>query len=74
MSSIELLKQVEALPARERRKLMQAVLALEEQTTSRARGKAKRVRWPDVEARARRIFGERVLPNLILLEREEAAF
>jgi len=34
--------------------------------------KTKRVRWPDVEARARRIFGERVLPNLVLLEREES--
>ena len=74
MSSIELLKQVEALPAGERRKFTQAVLALEEQMTSRARGKSKRVKWPDVEARARRIFGERVLPNLVMLEREEAAF
>jgi len=34
---------------------------------------AKRVEWPDVEARAKRIFGSRVLPNLVLLEREEAA-
>ena len=30
--------------------------------------------WPDVEARAKRIFGDRVLPNLVLLEREEAPF
>jgi hypothetical protein len=70
MSASELLKQVKALPARERRKFLLAVLALEEQT----RGKAGRVKWPDVEARARCIFGERVLPNLVLLEREEAAF
>jgi hypothetical protein len=74
MSSTELLKQVEALPARERRKFMLAILALEEQTASQAKGKIKRVKWPDVEARARRIFGERALPNLVLLEREEAAF
>jgi len=32
------------------------------------------VKWPDVEARAKRIFGDRVLPNLVLVEREETAF
>ena len=74
MSAIELLKQVKALPARERRRFVLAVLALEERTTSQARGNAKRVMWPEVEARARRIFGERVLPNLVLLEREEVVF
>src|SRR6266853_6877719 len=74
MSAIELLKQVKALPPRERQKFVLAVLTLEEEATSGAKGKAKRVKWPDVEARARRIFGERVLPNLVLLEREEAAF
>jgi hypothetical protein len=31
------------------------------------------VTWPDIEARAKRIFGDPVLPNLVLLEREEAA-
>ena len=36
--------------------------------------KAKQVKWPDVEARAKRIFGDRRLPNLVLLEREERAF
>ena len=53
---------------------MRAVLAFEEPTANTARGKAKRVKWPDIEARARRTFGERVLPNLVLLERDEAAF
>ena len=28
---------------------------------------------PDVEARARRIFGNRIIPNLVLLEREESS-
>jgi hypothetical protein len=74
MSAIELLKQVKALPPRERQKFVLAVLTLEEEATSQPKAKAKRVTWPDVEARARRIFGERVLPNLVLLEREEAAF
>ena len=74
MSATELLKQVKAMPAREREKFLRAVLTLEEQSPERAAGKTRRVRWPDVEERARRIFGKRVLPNLVLLEREEAAF
>jgi len=47
---------------------------MEEETTSRSSGRKKRVKWPDVAVRAKRIFGERVFPNLVLLEREEAAF
>ena len=74
MSAIELLKQVKALPPRERQKFVLAVLTLEDESASQAKAPAKRVKWPDVEARARRIFGARVLPNLVLLEREEAAF
>jgi hypothetical protein len=34
----------------------------------------KRVNWPDIEARTKRIFGNRILPNWVLLEREEAPF
>lgn len=74
MSAVELLRQVKALPARERQKFLLAVLTLEEETVDRGHRKPRRVKWPDVEARARRIFGDRVLPNLVLLEREEAAF
>jgi len=73
MSSAELLKRVKALPARERRRFVLAVLQLEEAPTPQRRPQPKRVRWPDVEARARRIFGNRVLPNLALTEREESA-
>jgi hypothetical protein len=29
------------------------------------------VTWPDVEARGKRIVGDHVLPNLVLLERDE---
>ena len=72
MSATELLKQVKAMPTREREKFLWAVLTLEDKST--VREKTKRVKWPDVEARTRRIFGDRVLPNLVLLEREEAAF
>jgi hypothetical protein len=72
MSATELLKQVKALPASEREKFLLAVLALEEDAHGRSNGRKKRVTWPDVEARAKRIFGNRVLPNLVLLEREDA--
>jgi len=74
MSAIELLEQVKALPPRERQKLVLAILTLEEEAASQPTSKKRRVKWPDVEARARRIFGERVMPNLVLLEREEAAY
>ncbi len=72
MSTVELLKQVEALPAREREKFVLALLKLEGKPTH-AKRKNGRVKWPDVEARAKRIFGNRVLPNLVLLERQEEA-
>jgi hypothetical protein len=48
---------------------MREILALREgprQPTSR---RSSRITWPDVEARAKRIAGDRVLPNLVLLER-----
>jgi hypothetical protein len=71
MSTGELLKQVKALPRRERQKVFKAILALEENEQAERPMKTKRVKWPDVEARAKRIFGNRVLPNLVLLDREE---
>ena len=74
VSATELLKQVKALPDRERQKLFLAILSLEEAAAPRMPAKTKRVKWPDVEARAKRIFGNRVLPNLVLLEREESPF
>ena len=74
MSVVELLKQVKALPARQREKLFLAILALEEESPVQATRSSKRVKWPDVEARGKRIFGDRVLPNLVLLEREETPF
>lgn len=71
MSTSELLKQVKALPRRERQKVFKAILELEENEQPQRPMKTKRVKWPDVEARAMRIFGDRVLPNLVLLDREE---
>jgi len=74
MSVVELIKQLKALPAREREKVFSAILALDEEAPASPKKETKRVRWPDVEARAKRIFGDRVLPNLVLLEREENPF
>ena len=70
MSAVELLRQVKSLSVREREKFVIAVLDLDE-TKPTQHSRAKRLKWPDVEARARRIFGRRTLPNLVLLEREE---
>jgi hypothetical protein len=74
VSAVELLKKVSALPEREREKFLVAVLQLEAKAPHKPKGKSKRVKWPDVEARARRITGDRMLPNMVLLEREEEAF
>ena len=71
MNAPRLLDQVKALPLRERRKFLAAVRTLEKETPARPTKRVKRIEWPDVHARAKRIFGNRVLPNLVLIEREE---
>ncbi len=72
MSTAELVEQVKALPARERRRFVEIILTLEEDLTP-LRAPTERVRWPDVEARAKRIFGNKIMPNLVLLECEESS-
>jgi hypothetical protein len=72
VSAVELIRQVKALPAREREKFLLAVLTLKDEP-NKPKKKSRRIKWPDVEARAKRIFGKQVLPNLVLLEREEQA-
>ena len=72
MSTAELVEQVKALPARERRRFVEIILALEEDVTP-SPASAERVKWPDLKARAKRIFGNKTLPNLVLLEREESS-
>ena len=71
MRAAELLDQVRALPSRERDRFLAAVQRLERKKSARPRTPAKHVTWPDIEARAKRIFGARVLPNLVLAERDE---
>ncbi|MCP5520832.1 MAG: hypothetical protein H7A46_04725 [Verrucomicrobiales bacterium] len=72
MSAVELIEQVKALSAPEREELLLAVLALDEEPTPSGQ-EERRAEWPDVEARTRRVFGDRLLPNLVMLEREESA-
>ena len=72
MSAVELLRKVEALPARERERFLLALFKLEAKPSD-ANRKGRRVKWPDIEARAKRIFGKRVFPNLVMLERQEEA-
>ena len=72
IAAVEPLKQVEALPAREQEKFLLALLKLKGKP-AHAKRKNGRVTWPDVEERAKRIFGNRILPNLVLLERLEEA-
>jgi hypothetical protein len=71
MSAVELIQQVKAMPSRERQKLVLALLSLVETESVAKPSRSRRVKWPNVGARARRIFGNRKLPNLVLMEREE---
>jgi hypothetical protein len=72
MSANDLLEKVKALPARERRKFLACVRELEEGVAAPVpRPRKKPVRWPDAAARRRRIFGDKILPNLVLLARDE---
>ena len=75
MSLTQLLKYVKAPPTRQRERLVHEILALEAKRDARppSRRTEIRVMWPNVEARAKRIVGDRVLPSLVLLERGEEA-
>jgi hypothetical protein len=68
VSAVDLLKKVQALPPNEREKFVFALLESEETASSAPIGKTRRVKWPDVEARAKRIFGKRIFPNLVFFE------
>ncbi|HTV40430.1 MAG TPA: hypothetical protein VMF08_07640 [Candidatus Sulfotelmatobacter sp.] len=72
MSAHDVLEQVKALPLRERRKFFDFVHELE--TAEPIVQRHRRVRWPDAAARRRRIFGDKILPNLVLLAREQERY
>ena len=74
MSANEVLEQVKALPPRERRKFFAVVHELERALEVEPTARRKRpIRWPDAAARRRRILGDKVLPNLVLLARDTGA-
>jgi len=76
MSAIELLEKVKLdlahLPAEEREKFFDGVLTLEEAMHVPQKSANDHVQWPDIQERHRRIFGDRVLSeNMVLAAREE---
>jgi hypothetical protein len=75
MSANELLQRVKALPPRERQRFFEGVHEMEGAISPQPPVRPKRpVRWPDATARQRRIFGDKVLPNLVLLAREQERY
>jgi hypothetical protein len=74
MSADEVLEKVKALPLRERRRVLRALEELEAAAAVRKNVRKSPPRWPDAEARRQKIFGDKVLPNLVLLAREEERF
>jgi len=75
MSANEVLEQVKALPPRERRRFFESVHELEGAICPPPPPPRKRpIRWPDAASRRRRIFGDKVLPNLVLLAREQERY
>jgi hypothetical protein len=74
VKTVELINEVRALSPNQREAVFYALLEGEESAQSAPFAKAKRVKWPDVQKRAKRIFGEKVFPNLVLLERSEQSW
>lgn len=72
MTAAELVEQIKDLSARERRRLVEMLLEREEDP--KPSPALRRAKWPDVEARAKRILGNKIMPNLVLMERGESAF
>jgi hypothetical protein len=73
MSAKELLRKFKAMRMDQQQKFLREARAPGHQS-SRAPRPARKVTWPDVESRAMRITGKRVLPNLVLVDRDDDAF
>ena len=75
VSATDLLEQVkqelQRLPAREREKFFDGLAGLEERLPSSHPTSEIPLAWPDIQARHRRIFGDAVLPENIVLEARE---
>lgn len=76
MTFAQLLERAKTLPKKQRERLVRGILALEKPSREKrpSQRRPTRVTWPDVEARATLIVADRVLPNLVLLERGEEAY
>jgi hypothetical protein len=74
MSASEVLEQVKALPPRERRRFFESIHELEGAICTPSLQRKRPVRWPDAAARRRKIFGDKMLPNLVLLSREQERY
>ncbi len=79
MSNAELISKLKALPARERERVIRAVMVGPEPARDTPGGKAiptrtRKANWPDLSEMKRKVYGERTVPNMVLLEREEARY
>ena len=75
MGANEVLEYVKALPPRERRKFFAGVHELETPLeVGPAARRGRLIRWPDAAPRRRRICGAKILPNLVLLARDEGHY
>jgi hypothetical protein len=75
VSANELLEMARALPPRELRRFLAGVRKLEgTDLPTKAIERNRRVRWPDSAVRRRKIFGDKTLPNLVLLAREQERY
>ena len=77
MSTTQLILELNALPARERARVIRAVMpALHPASHAAVRRKTTKgkVTWPDLADLKRKVYGDRLLPNLVLLEREDARY
>jgi hypothetical protein len=74
-SANEVLEYVKALPPRERRKFFAGVHELETALQVEPSARRRRpIRWPDAAARRRRISADKVLPNLVMLARDQERY
>lgn len=71
MSVLEIEQALRQLPAEKQLEIAQRLLEELQQKEAVASGGAKNPPLPDYALRRRRIFGNKVLPNMVLTAREE---
>ena len=73
MSATELIEEAKKLPTAERGRLIESLLALNDDESDSTEPTHK-TPWPDTLERAKRIFGDKLLPNFVLEERESSPY